>query len=151
MQLAVEYEAEYDSVVKALLAFAPLVIALLLFLIHFNLLPTENEEEKELAQLVLIGSFAAILGIYYLILPRKFRLFEDRLEIVLGFVYSIKLQNIKDVRKAENWKIFAYRGIRFATSTKNVVEIRKNRFGILISPKNPDFFIEQIRSRISKI
>lgn len=148
MQLAIEYEAEYDSVIKALLSFAPTVITLLLFLIHFNILPTESEDEKEHGELILIGAFAVVLGTYYFLLPRRFRIFEDRLEIVLGFVYSIKLKDIEDVRKAESWKVFAFIGIKFATSTKNVVEIKKKGFNVLISPKNPDVFIEQLRIKI---
>lgn len=62
------------------------------------------------------------------ILPRRFQIFEDRLRILLGrpFAINIPFSNITDAKSTSDRKVFAYWGIRFATSTQHVVEIIRN-------------------------
>ena len=82
------------------------------------------------------------------ILPRKFQIFDDKLRIVLGgpFSVSIALSNITEVKTVSGSKLTVYWGIKFATSASNVVEIvRKKGLNLIISPDNPDMFLEQFK------
>ena len=82
------------------------------------------------------------------ILPRRFQIFDDKLRILLGgpLAINIALSNIADVRPASGRKVFVYWGSRFATSTSHVVEIiRKKGLNLIISPSNPDMFLEQFK------
>jgi len=92
-----------------------------------------------------ITFFDALL--FKAILPRRFQIFEDRLKILLGgpFVIDIPLSNIAEAKPASGSKVFAYKGIRFATSIHHVIEIvRKEGLNIVISPRNNDMFLEQL-------
>jgi len=80
------------------------------------------------------------------ILPRRFQIFEDRVKILLGgpFALNIPLVDISEVRSASGREVFIYWGIRFATSPSGVIEIvRRKGLSVVISPLNPDLFIEQ--------
>ena len=60
------------------------------------------------------------------------------------FAINIPFSNIAEVRSASGSEAFAYRGLRFATSTQNVVEIvRKEGLNLVISPLSGDTFLEQ--------
>ena len=81
------------------------------------------------------------------VLPKRFQIFEDRMKIVLGlhFAISIPFSNIVDARSASGDKTFIYWGIRFATSTRSVVEIvRKRGLNMVISPSQDDIFLERL-------
>ena len=69
------------------------------------------------------------------------------LGIVLGrpLAVNIPLATIKEARPAPGSKAFAYWGVRFATSLKNVVEIVRHRgLNFVISPSNRDLFLERL-------
>jgi len=88
------------------------------------------------------------------ILPRRFQIFDDKLRIVLGgpLSVSIALSNIAEVKPASGSKVFVYWGIQFATSTSHVVEIiRKKGLNLIISPSNPDMFLEQFKQAQNKV
>ena len=101
-----------------------------------------------------LGAALAMLGVtlfdaalFKAILPRKFQVFEDKLRIALGWVFRIDIpfSNIVDARSASGSKAFAYWGLRFATSTRHVVEIiRKKGLNFIISPANEETFLEQL-------
>jgi len=81
------------------------------------------------------------------IMPQRYQIYHDRLKIVLGgpCALNIPLSSIREARSAPGRKAFAYWGVRFATSSKNVVEIVRNKgLNVVISPANRDAFLEQL-------
>ncbi len=85
------------------------------------------------------------------ILPRKFQIFPGHLRIVLGgpLAVNIAFGNIKQVRPAPARKLFAYRGIRLATSAGYLMEIvRRKGLGLVISPTSGNAFLEQLRQAL---
>ena len=97
--------------------------------------------------LVLFGVTLFDALLFKTILPSRFQIFEDRLRIVLGWnlAHNIPLSNIVDARSVSSSKVFAYWGIRFATSTRFVVEIVcKKGLNVIISPSKGDIFLEQL-------
>ena len=92
-----------------------------------------------------ITLFDALL--FKTILPRRCQIFEDRLRILLGgpFAINTSFSNIVRARPAPSSKTFSYGGLRFATSTRHVVEIvRKKGLNLVISPSKDDMFLEQL-------
>jgi len=91
-----------------------------------------------------IAVFYALL--FKIIMPQRYQIYSDKVRIVLGgpLAWNIPFTTIKEVRSASGAKAFAYSGVRFATSSKNVVEIRRSRgCNVVISPSNKEIFLEQ--------
>jgi hypothetical protein len=102
---------------------------------------------------VLIGDGAFLILLFYFIMPRKYEIYEDKLRIVLGTPFSINipLSTIKEVKHASASKAFIYTGVRFATSSRYVVEVvRSKGFNYIIAPKNGDVFIGQLNQAIER-
>jgi hypothetical protein len=67
--------------------------------------------------------------------------------IVLGrpFAVNIPLATIQEARSAYGSKALSYWGVRFATSSKTVVEIVRHRgWNFVISPANRELFLERL-------
>lgn len=95
---------------------------------------------------VLIGTTVFLVLLFWVITLRSYQIYADRLVIKLGapFAVNIPLSSIDAAKKASEYYAFGYWGIRFATSTSNVLEIKRNRgMSYIISPSNADMFIEQ--------
>ncbi len=129
---------EYGSWLKLILG----GILALTFILGMIFLSIDTE-----AALAMLGITIFDALLFKAILPRRFQIFEDRLKILLGgpFAINIPLSNIAEARPALGRKAFYYPGLRFATSTKRVVEIiRKKGMNLVISPRNDDLFLEQL-------
>lgn len=133
-----EDRARYDYWLRLILFGIPLI----LLSIGIILMP----EDREGAIAVFSGSLF-IVFLFYLVLPKKYQIFEDKLKILLGWplYVDISLANISDSQITSGRKVFAYWGIRFATSSKSVVEIiRKRGLNIVISPSNGPLFVDRL-------
>lgn len=96
---------------------------------------------------VMFGTTLFDALLFKAILPRRFQIFEDRVRILLGWhlAHDIPFSNIVDARSASGNRAFAYWGIRFATSTRFVVEIVcKKGLNVIISPSKGNIFLEQL-------
>ena len=85
------------------------------------------------------------------VLPRRYQIFEDRLRILMGWPFAVNIffSNIEEAKPATSGKVFAYRGLRFATSTRHVIEIVRNKgLNIVISPSKGDTFLDELNSAI---
>jgi hypothetical protein len=94
--------------------------------------------------------FDALL--FLAILPQRFQIFEDSLKVVLGgfFAMNIPFSSIKEARVAPSSKTFVYWGLRFATSSRYVVEIvREEAIDLVISPVSGDIFLEQLKQAMA--
>ena len=91
-----------------------------------------------------VAVFYALL--FKIVMPQRYQIYSDKVRIVLGgpFAWNIPFNTIKEIRPASGVSAFAYSGVRFATSSKNVVEIRRSRgCNVVISPSNKEIFLEQ--------
>jgi hypothetical protein len=94
----------------------------------------------------MLGETTFLALIFYSIMPRKYQVLEDRIRIVLGrpFSVNIRFSNIREIRRASSGDAYVYYGIRLATNSRSVVEImRKRGLGIVISPRDREFFLQQ--------
>jgi hypothetical protein len=85
--------------------------------------------------------------IFYLVVPRRYQIFNTKLRIVLGgpFNMDIPLSSIKEARPAPAAYALGYWGIRFATSTSGATEIiRRKGWNVIISPSDREVFLARL-------
>jgi hypothetical protein len=95
----------------------------------------------------ILGDTAFVALLLWAVIPRGYEIYADRLKIRLGspFAMNVPLESIKSADKASSYYAMAYWGMRLATSTSNVVEIKRNRgMNVIISPSNPDIFLQRL-------
>ena len=116
-----------------------LVLPLLIFL--FLGLETDDTE----GIISLIGAAVFMVVIYWVIFPRKYCIFNNKVKVVLGkpLSFNIPFKNIETARPPQGLAL----GINFATalSAKDSVEIvRRKRLNVNITPSNPKLFLEKL-------
>jgi hypothetical protein len=148
-----EDSPKYDLWLKIVLAFAPSLVIVLALLTYYGVLPAESEEEARIALAVLFATAIFLLLLFWAILPRKYQILEDRIKIVLGrpFSFDIGFNTIEETRREGGRRIvLAYRGRRFATSAKNIVEIIRGKgMNVTISPRNRELFLQELNKAIA--
>ena len=143
--LIYEDTPQYDLWLKIILG-----LALAYTFIWSLLLLNDNLD----AALIMFGTTLFDALLFKAILPKRFQLYTDRLVIVLGGPFSLKIpfDNIIEIKAARTRKNSIFWGIKFATSTRHVVEIVQNKgMNIIISPRNDDMFIEQFNQVIKDL
>jgi hypothetical protein len=132
----------YDSWLKPLVSgFVTFFLLLGLIFLYFN---------TGLA----ITSFAisVFMALFFAsIIPHRFRIFEDRLRIQLGgpLAFNIPLKHIVEARHGASSDILFYWGIKFGTSTSNVIEIVRNKgMNVIITPAHFNEFLNQLNKAI---
>ena len=140
-----EEPAEYDNWIRLLFLIPVGLVIGAIFLAY---------SQEYAGFLVLLGDSAFLTLLFYFIMPRKYQIYQDKLRIVLGapIGINIPLSTIKEVKHASGAKAFVYTGVKrvkFATSSRNVLEIVRNKgLNYIISPKNGDIFLEQLNQAI---
>jgi hypothetical protein len=96
---------------------------------------------------VLLGDAVFISVLFYFIFPRQYQIYDDKLRIVLGkpFRIDIRLEGIQEVKHTRGYKAHVYSGLRFATSSRYVIEIvKKKGMNYIISPQHGELFLQQL-------
>jgi len=91
-----------------------------------------------------------IAVVIWLIIPRRYLIFNSKVKIVLGglFSFTIPFHTIKTAR-SHRWTTLGI-NLPSSLSTKHVVEIvRNNRMPIIITPANRDLFLETLEKALS--
>ena len=139
-----EDKTKYDLWGKIILAFAPALLIVLGLLTYCGVLPTETQKEDPIG---LFASAAFVLVLFWLILPRKYQILEEKLRIVLGgpFSFRIPFETIEAAKHLSGAKAATFWGLNFSPVLKNVVGIkRKKGMNVTISPSNPGLFLENL-------
>ncbi len=137
--LIYEEPARYDLWFKFMLA-----AALLLTLVSGIFVTVQG---KTVEALILFSVTVFDAALFYLIMPRRYQIYKDRLRIVFGrpLALNAKLSTIAEAKAVPRRRVFTYSGLRFATSTKTVIEItRPKGFSMVISPTNREVFLRQL-------
>jgi hypothetical protein len=122
---------------RVILAFPVVVIVIAALSLAFT-------QEREGAMFLLAEAVVVAL-LMTIILPRKYRILDDKVEIVLGgpFRFRVPFRTIKSVRNA-TWKSV---GVNFPTtlSLKNGVEIVRGRWlSVNITPGDRQAFMDNL-------
>ena len=100
---------------------------------------------------VLLAATALEALLFYIIIPRQYQVFSDKVKIVLGGPFSINLpfSSIKEVHSASSISPYIYWGLRMAPSAKGVIEIvRQPGIDVVISPRDSDTFVKQLKTAL---
>lgn len=99
----------------------------------------------------MFGPAALILVIFWIIIPRRYLIFDSKVTIVFGkpFSFSIPFDKIKAARILKGTSF----GINFPSSlsSKHAVEIvRLKRMNVTITPDNPKLFLENLDKALNE-
>jgi hypothetical protein len=129
-----EDKPEYGRFLKLIFTLVPAAM-----LVGSMILFSQGEREGSVA--LLIEAF--ILGlVFWIVLPRKYQVYEDHVRIVLGGSLSVKVgfDKIQAIEATSRLTL----SVNFVTKfTKSYVEINKKKgFSIAITPRDRDLFVE---------
>jgi hypothetical protein len=143
-----ETNIKYELWVKILLAF-PVVLVMVMGIFFYN----TYRAQDELAAVAAHGFYAAsiilfatgpfILFIYWLVLPTKICIQQDRIRIKYGrFYWNVRFETVESVKEASGippaWSHSS------VTSYRNQIEIvRKKKMNIRLSPDNRERFLDR--------
>ena len=136
-----EDKARYDSWFKIILGL-PII---------FILAATYIGSKEPESIIYLAGAALMMAVIFWLVMPRKFFIMDDKLQIKMGGPFSMKIKysNIKIAREM-NFKETNF-GMNFATSSKTPIEIIvKKGINLNFSPENRDLFLLNLNEAIKK-
>lgn len=148
-----EHKAKYDWwVILALTAF---------FIIHIIFIIILVVSEAALLAWIVVGMLLLYVLLCAAALPRSYKIHSDKLRIVFGgpLVWNIPFTTIVEVLAAHGsmarknlgpvWHM-DYWGVNLATSSKSVIEIRRDTgWGLIISPTDRGAFLKQINEAIN--
>jgi hypothetical protein len=149
-----EDSIKYDVWAKIALAL-PIIFLIILGVLFYidahysDIFPSESEPESHLGAIVLFASAPFILVVYWLCLPKKIYVLQDRIKIKLGqFYLSVRFDNIDSVKPA--------RGIIFISSFSSITSystqieiVRKKGLNWRICPSRRDQFLEYVERAMS--
>jgi hypothetical protein len=132
----------YDSWMR------PLVSGFIMLFLILGLVFLNFTTELAITMFILAG-FMVLL--FAAIIPRRLQIYEDRLRIKLGgpFAFNIPLKSIREARHGSSADILFYWGIKFGTSTSNVIEIiRSEGMNVIITPAHFTKFLTQLNQAV---
>lgn len=150
-----ESGVKYERWVKILLAF-PIVLVSVMGIYfykyaHFqNGISAEMEYGFHVASLILFATGPFILFIYWLVLPTKIAIYQDRIRIKYGrFYWNVRFDTIESVNPASgippvwsNSSVTSYRN--------QIVIVRKGKMDIRLSPHERDRFLDHANRALSE-
>jgi len=142
-----EDRIKYDAWVKPALVF-PFVLLIVLGILFYidahysDLFPKVPAQESKIASVALFASTIIVLAVYWLFLPRKIYVTQEKIKLEFGaFDWNIPYKTIKSVEPASG--IIVWWAHTFITSYGSQIEIvRKGRLKIRVCPCRRDEFLE---------
>jgi hypothetical protein len=139
--LIYEDRPRYDFWLKIILwSCVAIVLIPALFMFDSNM--------EEAIGLILTAVFVVI--IFWAVMPRKYRIYDDRIKILLGTPFSISI-SFDTIEYAGVPRRKFTVGMNLVTSFRNIVEIsRKKGMNVNISPSDRDNFLENLNRALDK-
>lgn len=148
------FPLKYETWAKILLAFPPVLLVVMGIIFRRlaqtpEAMPGETGWGLSIASWVLFATAPFILFIYWLVLPTKIFIHQDRFRVQYGrFSWSIRFETIEAVKTASGippvWSNSS------VTSYRNQVEIvRKGKMNIRLSPDQRERFLDQANRTLS--
>lgn len=117
-----------------------LFLAILLALVIPAIFTFDSDRESAFGML---GTVLLIAFIMWFVMPRRVRIMEDRVQVILGppFTFTVPFATIKEASIPKGLSS----GINFCTAFTGVVKIsRFRKMNINITPADPEVFLEQL-------
>lgn len=149
-----EDSIKYDVWIKAALVF-PIILLIALGILFYidthysDVIPSESETESNFGAIILFASVPFVLVVYWLLLPKKIYVLQDRIKIKFGqFYLNVSFDNIESVKPARG--IITFSSFSSITSFSTQIEIiRKRGLNWRVSPSRRDQFLEYVNRAIS--
>ena len=149
-----EDSIKYDVWIKAALVF-PIILLIALGILFYidthysDVIPSESETESNFGAIILFASVPFVLVVYWLLLPKKIYVLQDRIKIKFGqFYLNVSFDNIESVKPARG--IIVFSSFSSITSFSTQIEIiRKRGLNWRVSPSRRDQFLEYVNRAIS--
>jgi len=145
---------KYEFWVKILLAFPVILLIVMAAFFYYSAhykdtFPDEVEIAFHTVSIVLFLTAPFILLVYWLVLPTKIYILQDRIRIKYGqFFWNVRFDTIESVKTAKGIPPLWSDGS--VTSYRNQIEIvRKGRRNIRLSPSQRDQFVEHANGALS--
>ncbi len=149
-----EDNIKYDFWVKVALVFpVVLLIAMGLFFYvdaHYkDVIPSEPAKDSNMGAIVLFASAPFVLFVYWMVLPRKIFILQDRVRLRFGqFFWNVPFETIESVKASRGLGAWCFHNS--ITCYRTQIEIvRKNRGNIRVSPNNRDRFLDSVHRALS--
>ena len=142
-----EDSIKYETWAKILLGF-PIVLVTAMGFYFYHVARTQNglsavtEHGFYVASIVLFATGPFILFIYWLVLPTKIFIHQEKIRIKYGrFFWNVKFQTIESVMAASGMPpVWSHSSV---TSYRNQIEIvRTKKMNIRLSPESRDQFLD---------
>lgn len=149
-----EDQIKYDLWAKAALVF-PIIFLLALGILFYidahyrDVIPSESESDSHTAAIIIFASVLFVLVVYWMSLPRRIYILQDRLKLKFGqFFWNIPFRTISSVKPAKG--IIVWKGFSSITSWSSQIDIvRSKGQNIRISPARRDQFLECVERAMS--
>ena len=149
-----EDQIKYDPWVKIALVF-PIIFLLALGILFYidahyrDVIPSEPESDSNTAAIIIFASVLFVLVVYWLSLPRKIYVLQDRIKLKIGeFFWNVPFETIESVKSAKG--IIVWKGFSSITSCSTQIEIvRSKGQNIRISPARREQFLEYVERAMS--
>lgn len=143
MESLLHRDATHKDIWLKLILAIPVVIILIPALYSL----ASNDTRTAYEMLVIV---AVIIIVMWLIIPRQYLIFDNKVKIVLGgpFSFSVHFNTIKTARIPKGTTF----GVNFPSSlsSNHVVEIVRNRrLGVTITPNERDLFLKTLEKALS--
>jgi hypothetical protein len=149
-----EDNIKYDFWVKIALAF-PVVLLIgmgLLFYIdalYKDVIPSEPAKDSHMGAIVLFATAPFILFVYWMVLPRKIFILQDRIRLQFGrFFWNVPFETIESVKASRGIAAWSYCSSITCYSTQIEI-VRKRRGNIRVSPTHRDRFLDSVQRALS--
>ncbi|NIM89784.1 MAG: hypothetical protein GTO17_02425 [Candidatus Aminicenantes bacterium] len=149
-----EDRIKYDFWVKIVLVF-PIIFLLALGILFYidahyrDVIPSESESDSNTAAIIIFASVPFVLVVYWLSLPRKIYVLQDRIKLKIGeFFWNVPFETIESVKPAKG--IIVWRGFSSITSYSTQIEIIRSRGqNIRISPSRREQLLDCMERAMS--
>ena len=149
-----EDQIKYDLWAKIALVF-PIIFLLALGILFYidahyrDVIPSESDSDSNTAAIIIFASVLFVLLVYWLSLPRKIYVLQDRIKLKIGeFFWNVPFETIEFVKPAKG--IIVWKGFSSITSWSSQIEIvRSKGQNIRISLARQEQFLECVKRAMS--
>jgi hypothetical protein len=149
-----EDSIKYDFGVKIALIF-PIILLIVMGLFFYvdahykDLIPKEHAKDSNTGALILFAAAPFILCVYWMILPRKIFVLQDRIRLQFGqFFWNVPFDTVESVKASRGPGVWCLHSSITCYSTQIEI-VRKRRGNIRVSPARRDQFLDHVNRAIS--
>jgi len=133
----------------------PLLLSFIAATLGANLIATDQEHKAVFMVIGIVIATIPMAIFLWALLPHKYRIFDDKLKILMGwpFSFNIPFDSIETAREATVKELWARNNTKFATCFSNentVLIVRTSGSNISITPGNREEFLRHLNKALGE-